>query len=155
MTIGEELKHVIHVSRLRPLITAENDDWLKRDSYGVTLFEYTDDDNTIQIDVTVVNVIHTQCDVIVCPTTDNSQTESGSANTIARAAGSPTTEACQQYHTDNGLLEIATPLLTTAGDLRPSIKSIIYIVAPNLIHEQFQTDKIAAQKLLMQWYFRI
>jgi len=86
--------------------------------------------------------------------TSSLQTETDTANTIARAAGAPMTEAYQQYHTENGPLEIATPLLTTAGDLRPTIKSIIHIVAPNVIDEQFQTDMIAAQKLLEQCYFR-
>jgi len=154
MTSGKELKHFIHASRLRPLITAEHDERLKHDGERVKLFEYKDDDDAIHIEVTVGNVVHSHCDSIVCPTTANLQTDTGNATAITRAAGEEMTEACQRYSATHGLLEVATPLATTAGDLQPTIKSVIHIVAPNATDEQFRTDQVNAQQQLELCYFR-
>ena len=149
---GKEPKHAVHASRIRPLITADNDDRLRLKQSGVRLFEHTRSDG-LKIEVTVGNVARMACDVIVCPTTSNLQPETGAAKAIAIAAGKALEEECKQHFTEHGPSDVAIPLATTSGELHPTIKSVIHIVPPNLLDERVRTDQIAAQKLLEQCYF--
>jgi O-acetyl-ADP-ribose deacetylase (regulator of RNase III) len=103
--------------------------------------------------VKVGYIVHARVDVIVNPANPQLQHDAGAAAAIARAAGDALTNECFDCVHAQGPLEIAEPLMTTSGKLRPHIKAVLHVVGPNANEAPFKADPILSQRKLKEAFY--
>jgi len=145
LSSGKEMKRPVHANRFRALRELANDYRLKGPDAEVRLFEAETPHRKLQVSIRVGDLIHSQCDIVVCPANRELYHGAGAALSIARAAGDPLAYDCQAYIAQHQHLDVATPLLTASGLLGPTIKQVLHIVGPNMAEEPYHSNPMRAQ----------
>lgn len=153
LATGKEIKRPVHANRLRALRELDNDYRMQGSYVDVRLFEGKTEHRGIDVTVRVGNIIDSNCDVIVNPANCLLKHEDGAAKTIARAAGKSLVDACNDYITTHQQLDIATPLVTTAGSLQPQIKAVMHVVGPNVNEQQFANNPLLVERKLHEAFY--
>jgi O-acetyl-ADP-ribose deacetylase (regulator of RNase III) len=153
LSTGKEMRRPVHANRLRPVKELNNDYRLNTGNTDVTIYEGKTIHRQLDVSVKVGSIVHARVDVIVNPANPQLQHDAGAAAAIARAAGDTLISECSDYVRAQGPLEVAEPLMTTSGKLRPHIKAVLHVAGPNVNEEPFKGDPILAQGKLREAFY--
>lgn len=67
LATGKKMRRPMHADRLRPLRELDNDYRMKGVGVNIRLLERTTPTKQVKVSIRVGNIVHSNCDVIVCP----------------------------------------------------------------------------------------